>query len=84
MNELFKEILINESKYQNFKIHFIGLIGVMFFWIVMYKLCDKLKYFSEDDLFFKSKTLSFYCLSIPLTIVYIIALIIEFIKLNSD
>ncbi|TPG43810.1 hypothetical protein EAH81_04460 [Flavobacterium pectinovorum] len=71
-----------ECKYEDFIIHFIGLIGIIFFWMVMYKLCEKLKYFSEDDLFFNSKTLSFYCLCVPITIVYIIALILEFIELQ--
>ncbi|SNR60604.1 hypothetical protein SAMN04487979_11357 [Flavobacterium sp. ov086] len=59
MNKVFKEILINESKYQNFIIHFIGLISMIIFWIVMYKFSNRLQYFSEDDLFFNSKTLSF-------------------------
>lgn len=73
-----------KCRYEDFIFHFIGLFFLVVFWIAVYKLCDKLKYFSEDDLFFNSKPLSFYCLSIPLTIVYIIALIIEFIKLQNE
>lgn len=70
-----------KCKYENWIIHFIGLLFLIIFWIIMYKICDRLKYFSKDDLFFNSKTLSFYCLSVPLTILYLIALIAEFIEL---
>jgi len=70
-----------DEKHKDFIIHFVGLFCMIFFWIVMYKICDKLKYFSEDDLFFNSKTLSFYCLSIPITLVYIVGLILEFMEI---
>ena len=69
-----------DEKYEDFIVHFLGFFCMIFFWIVMYKICDKLKYFSEDDLFFNSKTLSFYCLCVPIAIVYCIALVIEFLE----
>ncbi|GIQ58258.1 hypothetical protein Flavo103_13940 [Flavobacterium collinsii] len=71
-------------QYEDFKIHLIGLFLMIIFWMTFYKVCEKLKFFTEDDLFFNSKTLSFYCICVPIVVAYSIALILEFIELYNQ
>lgn len=75
---------MREIMLKDFIIHFTGLICMIVFWIIMYKVCEKLKYFTEDDLFFNSKTLSFYCMCIPIGVAYVIGLILEFVELYKQ
>lgn len=70
-------------KYEDWILHLVLILFLIFIWIVMFRKIHHPKYFSQKDFYLKNLSFRFY-LSLFIVLGMIVALIRDFIRIYND